>query len=88
MRRDAVSYVYKDYGVNYFADFEIDFAFNINGGTGVGHATLISFSNTIGTLADQATANDSISFLAYQNTGNLEFQLYDFNKNRLLLIRG
>ena len=79
MRRDAVSYVYKDFGVNYFAEFEIDFEVKIDSGDSQGSALVCAVSNTIGTHQDMISANDGIAVYAYINAGNLRFYLADYN---------
>lgn len=75
MRRDAVSYVYKDYGVTYFDDFDVDFEVEVTAGDNEGNAIVFAFSNTIGTLQDMNVANDCLECSIYNNNGNLRFAL-------------
>ena len=78
MRRDAVSYVYKDFGAGYFSNFDIDFEFEITSVSGnSGVTVLCAVSNTIGTLQDFIDNTDGIDALAFSNTGNLEILLTD-----------
>ena len=75
MRRDAVSYVYKDYGVSHFGDFDIDFEVEVTAGDNEGNAICLALSNTIGTLQDMNVANDCLECSVYNNSGNLRFAL-------------
>ena len=75
MRRDANSYVYKDFGAGYFGNFDIDFEVEITGGSGQGLAGLVTVSNTAGTVQDHILANDGIYTFAYQNDSDLRIYL-------------
>lgn len=60
LRRDATTYVYKDYTANYFDDFEIQFevettAFSANNAT-----FSMGLSNTIGDFSDFISGNDGL----------------------------
>ena len=76
MRRDAVTYVYYDYGAGYFGDFEIELEVKIDGGTGYGSVLLFGVSNTLGTFNDMLPA-DGLLFWAYNNNNSLQFQMSD-----------
>ena len=79
MRRDDVAYVYKDFGVGNFGNFDIDFEFHISDGDNQGVVAVCSVSNTIGTFTTQLNANDTIMVFAYNNTANLQLYLIDYN---------
>jgi hypothetical protein len=79
MDRDAISYVYKDYGINYFSNFDIDFEFEITTSQNNGTVQLCSLSNTIGTLQDMVDANDGIVTFAYTTGGNVLIYFIDRN---------
>ena len=70
MRRDAISYVYKDHGAGYFGNFDIDFEFEITSG------------NTIGFKSFLSILRKSIFFLPFNNRSNfitLRPSLSDFS---------
>jgi len=77
--RNAISYVYKDFGVGNFSNFDIDFEFYIDQGAPQGVAVLCALSNTIGTLQDMITANDGLQVFAYNNTNNLAISIRDWS---------
>jgi len=79
MPREVISYVYKDFGVGNFIDFDIDFEFQITAISSTGIAVVFSLSNTIGTFQDQLTANDGLIVVAYGNTSNFQIQIRDEN---------
>ena len=78
--RVAVSYVYKDYGVGDFGEFDIDFEFYIQEGASEGAAILFAVSNITGTMADMITASDGITMYAYMNTNNLRTEIRDWSQ--------
>jgi hypothetical protein len=45
MRRDANTYVFKDYGADYFKDFDFEFELEITAGDTQGNALLCAVSN-------------------------------------------
>jgi hypothetical protein len=78
MQVDAVSYLYKDMGVDHFTNFSMDFEVKIDGHVGnTGYVTVFAISNTIGTIDDRNTAQDSIELNLYAYSGSLRFDLYD-----------
>lgn len=77
MRRDAVSYVYKDYGAGYFGDFSIDFEFAISAQS-LANNMIFGLSNTIGTLTDHDTANDGLTILGYHSGSSIGVYLVDY----------
>lgn len=77
MQRQAISYVYKDFGVDYFGDFEVEFEFEITASQTNGFVVLANLSNTIGTYQDQADALDSIQVFVYNNAGSMTVYLRD-----------
>ena len=77
MRRDAVSYVYYDYGAGYFGNFKIELEVKIDAGTQWGSALLCGVSNTLGTFQDMFDAVDGLLFWAYNNNNSLQFQMSD-----------
>jgi hypothetical protein len=79
MRRDAVSYVYKDLGVDYLGEFEIEFEAELTETTGVGGNTGICLvTNTLpGTIADIAASNDGIEVELWDNNDNLRLSMHD-----------
>jgi hypothetical protein len=79
MRRDDVAYVYKDFGLNYFADFNIDFEAKIDATDTQGNTAICAVSNTIGTFGDMQTANDGIVVWAYSSASDLRFYVSDYN---------
>jgi hypothetical protein len=79
MRRDADSYVYKDFGAAHFGDFTINFECLVSGTHLNGSAVMCMLSNTVGTIQDQIVANDGIVFHASGGAGSLTFSLSDYN---------
>jgi hypothetical protein len=77
MRRDAVSYVYGDFGVGYFKNFLVNFEMKIDDIMSNASGDIIAISNTIGTQQDMMDDQDGISMWAYgSGTGvNLKFRL-------------
>jgi hypothetical protein len=82
MRRDAVTYVYKDYGVDYFENFLINFEVKIDDIMNDAGGDIIVISNTIGTLQDQVDGGNGIYSRVYGGGGsspNLRFLLKDIS---------
>jgi len=80
MRRDAVSYVYKDFGAGHFGDVEVDFDFEITATFSLYAGEIICcISNTIGTQNDLTVANDGIIIVSYTNAGNIRISIFDYN---------
>jgi hypothetical protein len=77
--RSAVEYLYKDFGVDYFGDFEIQFEFYIGGSSFDGAETICGVSNTIGTIQDHIDANDGIEINAFNNGGNYRTEMWDWS---------
>jgi hypothetical protein len=82
VRRDAVSYVYYDFGVDYFGDFDIDFEFEISFLENDSSAALLSISNTLGTQQDMLNQAESLQFWIYGSgaagAGDLEMKMKDY----------
>jgi hypothetical protein len=70
MPRSAVTYVYKDYGANYFGDFQIDFEVEITASQSDGLA-VFALGNTAGTFDDLLTANSGLVAAMDNSGGNL-----------------
>ena len=82
MRRDAVSYIYKDYGVDAIDNFELQFEAEVTVSGLYGNMTFACISNTIGTRQDQINANDGITIQTYGDGGDTdktEVQIQDDN---------
>jgi len=79
--RIANSYVYKDHGIDYFGDFDIDFEFYIQEGADQGLVVLFAVSNTSGTLNDMISATDGLTVFAYNNTNNLAITIQDWSNS-------
>lgn len=80
LRRDAVTYMYKDYGVDYFQNFVINFEFKIDHTDIDAGGNIIYVGNTIGTLQDVIDASDGLAMWSYGSGigENLQFRLKDF----------
>jgi len=78
MRRDAVSYVYYDYGAGYFGNFKIEFEVKIDAGTQWGNVVLFGVANTLGTFQDIIDASEGMVFWSYNNNNSLRFTLTDY----------
>jgi hypothetical protein len=80
MRRDAVSYLYDDFGAGHFGDFDIDFELKIDACDTQGNALVCAVSNTAtATFADIQAANDGIVVWAYSSASALRIYLSDYN---------
>jgi len=79
MRRDANSYNYIDYGVDYFGDFEIQCVVEIEASENYSNFEFLMLANTIGTRQDHLDASEGIGIQAYGGAGdsNAELQIYD-----------
>jgi hypothetical protein len=79
MRRDAVTYVYGDFGVDYFKNFIIKFEVEIENIMSDAGGHVIIISNTIGTQQDQIDANDGLGVWTYGSGSgvSLQFRLKD-----------
>ncbi len=75
MQRGHAVYLYKDFGVEYFHDFDVEFDFLSNGIVSSGEAIVMGLSNTIGTYQDFATANDGITVRLYGVGTNIIVEL-------------
>jgi hypothetical protein len=69
LRRDRVTYMYKDYGVDYFSDFEVHFEMYIEDTWYEGKWGLFLVSNTPGTLQDQIDSNDGVGWDFFYTAG-------------------
>ena len=69
MRRDSDGYVYKDFGVDYFADFEIHFEMNITSVATEAMWMIFCLSNTIGDYQDQLDSSDGIMWEFFYTAG-------------------
>jgi hypothetical protein len=73
MRTDAVSYVYKDFGVDFFTHVEVEFEFEITPGQqSSSWAILLALSNTIGTFDSHS---EGIFVYTLGSIGNLRLAL-------------
>jgi len=81
MRRDVTSYVYYDFGTDYFGDFDIDFEVKIDSVTTQGNALICGVSNTIGTFNDMRGANDCLCSWAYGNDSDLRIYVSCYNED-------
>jgi hypothetical protein len=75
MSEDAVSYVYKDFGVDYFGDFVIQFELDIDYSEAGSNQTILQLSNTIGTRDDTETANDGLLVFVNGDATGLDFSV-------------
>jgi len=82
MERNITTYVYKDYGVDYFDDYRIEFSAEAARGAGSpddnGNVGIFALSNTIGTNQDLQNANDGIVIYFYDNN-NFAIFLQEYN---------
>jgi hypothetical protein len=77
MERHEVSYVYKDYGVNYFTDTTvIEFEFSISAADSSGIIYVFGLSNTIGTRVWMDTFNDGI-IVGFQRSATDSFYILE-----------
>ncbi|MGW8301311.1 MAG: hypothetical protein ACWGNO_04540 [Desulfobacterales bacterium] len=76
MQKDAVSYVYKDFGSNYFGDFEIQFEAAITASDSGGQMVLCCISDIAGTKQDQFDGANGI-WAGIYNSGGLIIELVD-----------
>lgn len=79
MRRDATAYVYKDYGVDFFMDFEIEFEFAITTGGYTSQVVFAAVCNTPGTLVDIDGTRDAITIFSYVYGGGAGIYLFDYD---------
>jgi hypothetical protein len=80
MRRDANTYVFKDYGADYFKDFDFEFELEITAGDTQGNALLCAVSNfPSGGFQNLRNNNDCIGVWAYNNANDLRIYLSDYN---------
>lgn len=63
----AVSYVVKDYGVDYFGEYAIDFEVYIDSAATSSVVGIMGVSNTYGTYQDMVDANDGITIRFYES---------------------
>ena len=80
VRQDAVSYVYYDFGLNYFGNFKIEFEVEVSASTPtVPDGVHIGLSNTIGTVNDWVMANNGIMVDTYFSGGNAITRVMDLD---------
>jgi len=73
MALNAISYVWKDHGVDYFGAFEVQFEFEItNTSTTGAQSLLFALTNTVGTIQDLDDSNDNIFFDVYYNGSDIQ----------------
>jgi hypothetical protein len=81
LRRDARTYAYKDFGVDYFGDFEIECEGTFTVSDTYGSDTIACVSNQLGTFNDMLVADDGILFYFYDygstEGGDTAIRLYD-----------
>ena len=80
---DSISYVYKDYGIGYFADYSIEFEAEISASDTGAEIDGICISNTIGTRADTITANDGQTVVFWNDSGNVTIRIKDENTDNV-----
>jgi hypothetical protein len=80
MHRYVVSYAYKDFGADYFKNFEVNFEVKIDDIMSNAGGDIIVISNTIGTQQDQMDGGNGIGMWAYGSGGapNLRFAIKDW----------
>jgi hypothetical protein len=80
MRRDAYSYAYKDFGVDYFKNFEINFEMKIDEIMINSGGDFITIANTFGTQIEQINGDECIAVWAYGSGSglNLQFRLKEY----------
>jgi hypothetical protein len=84
LRTGAVSYVYKDYTIDYFGDVVIDFEVKIDSGLMTTECVLFGLSNTVGTFKDMSDANDGLIVWARIDFDiTLFFRIQDFNTDNV-----
>lgn len=79
MAQSADSYVYDDYGVDYFGNFEINFEFEVTDSQSNSQMVVICLSNTIGRKSDFISANDGMLVEVYNSSGNITVNIKDYN---------
>jgi hypothetical protein len=73
------TYLYKDFGVDYFEDFEIQWEAKVDSGNTSAICSMIAVSNTIGSRVVWTSANDSINTCMDISSNDLLFSLRGFN---------
>jgi len=76
MRRDAVSYVRKDFGASYFGDFEVEFGVYLGLCNGSGLVTCFALSNGANTFQQRLDSNDGL---------DVTYQDVQFPQNRIIV---
>ena len=79
MRRDATAYVFNDYGVGFFTDFEIEFEFAITNGGYTSQAIFAAIGNTPGTLSNIDGTRDAVTVFSYEFGGGARIYLADYD---------
>ena len=75
MRRDAVSYVRKDFGVDYFENFEVQFDFYLGASTGSAFVSVFALSNGANTFQEKLDGNDGLA-VSYQDVQFPQNRIY------------
>ncbi|MCK4776883.1 MAG: hypothetical protein KAS39_00805, partial [Actinomycetia bacterium] len=69
MRRDGRSFIYKDYGTDYFTDFKIDWEFRIPEAPGEDAMLAFGINNNPGSYQDTLDNSDGFNVFIYYDSG-------------------